>query len=286
MGTVTIVKRIGNLIIPEPTQLWSADAATKKRMVIEAKSSWALFRASYGFKVPTNVGSLVFGTAPDGNQKFGKSRELVFGLSLSQANTSGYNVCHWSTAECRRACVGKNGNNGFDATMRAKVAKTRFLFEHPREAGILLADFWEKADRTGIAYRRRTHRKMDVGGRLNTYSDLDWVSAAPWIFERFSKIRFYDYTKQWDRVSPFDNYHLTYSASERTCDEQIVEKLVDGKNVAVVFSDWRSLPSEYLGFPVVDGDKDDTRWKDPPGSIVGLRRKGSLRADSPMVRKI
>jgi hypothetical protein len=47
----------------------------------------------------------------------------------------------------------------------------------------------------------------------------------------------------------------------------------------------KPLPEEFLGFQVVDGDATDSRWKDPEGVIVGLRRKGSMRADSPMVRR-
>lgn len=248
-------------------------------MIIEAKTLWASFRHTFGFQIPTNVNSLVFGTLPRNNQKFDKSEEMVYGLSLAQSNLSGINVCHWSSPECRQNCVGKNGNNGFPSIMRAKIAKTRFLFDHPEEAGIVLADFWEKAN-------EKVEDGYEIGGRLNTYSDLNWIEVAPWIFEHFPKINFYDYTKDWGRESPFENYHLTYSVSEHTEDYLIKEFLNQGKNVAIVFSSWSKLPIEYLGYPVVDGDKDDVRWKDPSGVIVGLKRKGSLKAASPMVRKV
>lgn len=279
MESIQIVRR--KLVIPEPKQLWTADLKDKRRMVIEAKTRWASFRHTFGFKIPDNVNSLIFGTLPANNQKYDKSEELIYGLSLAQSNLSGINVCHWSSPECRANCVGKNGNNGFPSIMRAKIAKTRFLFEHPKEAAIVMADFWEKA-------QEKVELGHEVGGRLNTYSDLNWIEVAPWIFERFPEINFYDYCKQLNRISLFDNYHLTYSASERTTDDEIIDLVSQGKNVAVVFSMWgkKPLPLSFLGFPVIDGDKDDVRWKDPKGVIVGLRRKGSLKASSPMVRTV
>lgn len=278
METLEIVRR--RLVIPEPIQLWTMSPREFKRTIILAKSVWAEFRSGFGFNIPNNLSELVFGSLPNSNAKYAKSDELIFGLSLAQSNLSGYNVCCWSTPECRKACVGKNGNNGFPKTMNAKIAKTRFLFDHPKEAGILLADFWSKAQ------SKASDLGKDIGGRMNTFSDINWIEAAPWIFERFPAINFYDYTKDWDRVSPFSNYHLTYSASEKTSDDDIINFVLQGKNVAVVFKPWgkKPLPPEFLGFPVIDGDKDDVRWKDPKGVIVGLRRKGSMRATSPMVR--
>lgn len=279
MEPIQIIRR--QLVIPEPTELWTASPKEKKGIILGAKSFWACFRSDFGFNIPTNLSEMVFGTMPNANAKLDKSEELIFGLSLAQSNLSGINVCWWSSPECRANCVGKNGNNGFPKTMKAKIAKTRFLFEHPEEAGIVLADFWSKAEQKGIELGK------EVGGRLNTFSDINWIEAAPWIFNRFKSISFYDYTKDWKRVSPFENYTLTYSASERTTDNEIISFLEQGKNVAIVFSMWNKhpLPEAYLGFPVVDGDKDDVRWKDPTGVIVGLRRKGSMKASSPMVRQ-
>lgn len=276
METIQIVNR--RLVIPEPVELWTASPKEKKGIILGAKSFWACFRSNFGFNIPSNLSEMVFGTIPNANAKLDKSEELIFGLSLAQANTSGINVCWWSSPECRANCVGKNGNNGFPKTMKAKIAKTRFLFEHPEEAGIVLADFWMKAEQKGIDLNK------EVGGRLNTFSDINWIESAPWIFNRFKSIQFYDYTKEWKRESPFKNYHLTYSASERTKDNEIIDFVSQGKNVAVVFNSWKLLPTEYLGFTVINGDKDDVRWKDPAGVIVGLKRKGSMKATSPMVR--
>ena len=50
-----------------------------------------------------------------------------------------------------------------------------------------------------------------------------------------------------------------------------------GGNVAVVFRG--SLPKTYLGYPVVNGDEHDLRFKDPKGVIVGLVEKGLAKED-------
>ena len=52
--------------------------------------------------------------------------------------------------------------------------------------------------------------------------------------------------------------------------------LSDGGTVAVAFrrGQRREIPSTWEGFNVIDGDKDDRRCFDEPGSIVGLRAKG------------
>ncbi len=74
-----------------------------------------------------------------------------------------------------------------------------------------------------------------------------------------------------------DNYHLTFSRSEETSDDRMLRILHKGGNVAVVFRG--SLPKTYLGYPVVDGDENDLRFKDPKGVIVGLVEKGLAKKD-------
>ena len=75
---------------------------------------------------------------------------------------------------------------------------------------------------------------------------------------------------------------MTFSISERqrTFDEaeQILEQ---GTRVAVVTA--AELPKTFRGWPVLDGDKSDERWKDPIG-IVLLRPKGKARDIAPTLR--
>ena len=51
-----------------------------------------------------------------------------------------------------------------------------------------------------------------------------------------------------------------------------------GVNVAVVFIG-ESLPTEWLGRPVIDGTTHDMRFLDPQGVIIGLLAKGRARRD-------
>jgi hypothetical protein len=48
--------------------------------------------------------------------------------------------------------------------------------------------------------------------------------------------------------------------------------------VAVVFR--RSLPESWHGTPVVNGDKNDLRFLDTRGVVVGLVDKGKARKDN------
>jgi hypothetical protein len=85
-----------------------------------------------------------------------------------------------------------------------------------------------------------------------------------------------DYTKMIKR-KPLPNYHLTVSYSEANAKYASMVAASD-KNIAVVFRD--RLPKEFLGRPVIDGDKHDLRFLDPPGSVVGLIAKGSAKRDA------
>jgi hypothetical protein len=91
---------------------------------------------------------------------------------------------------------------------------------------------------------------------------------------------FYDYTKRpnrLDRKLP-KNYHLTVSYSKATERYQnIVEDAIKKHsdiNVAVVFRDKKKIPVTFLNKSVIDGNKDDLRFLDLKGSIVGLYARG------------
>lgn len=227
----------------------------------EAKSIWAEYRTQFGFKEI----SVKLLTPPKNNLKLNKSGKS-YGLALAASRASGTNVCLDSTPVCVNACVGKNGNGLYPKVVQARIAKTRFLFEHPEEfSAILCSELLNLPDGTGV--------------RLNTFSDIDWTQSR-WLFDTFRNLRFYDYTKDWNR-SPLKNYHLTYSVSERTLEEEILDFQLMGRNTAIVFSTKpkEDLPKKFLGIKVIDGDKYDDRWLDPKGVIIGLRAKGKMRAD-------
>ena len=71
------------------------------------------------------------------------------------------------------------------------------------------------------------------------------------------------------------NYKLTFSRSEDTTDEELLD-LVKNINVSVVFA---QVPETHLGIKVIEGDLTDLRWEDPSNVIVGLKAKGLAKSD-------
>jgi hypothetical protein len=232
----------------------------------EAERRWIQHRIEHGF-----AGNAPLFTPPDANIKFEKTKErAIYGISLAQHRLSGLNVCPNSTPECRKWCLGQNGKGGIPAVVNARVVRTLFLFRDPEAFVTLVA---KEIKRCRVKHGDR------FAIRLNTLSDVPWEYIAPWLFEENYDIWFYDYTKNQGRLlhTP-QNYWLTFSASERTTEQQIVEITDSGRNVAVVFND--PLPKTYLGYTVIDGDKSDARFLDPCNVIIGLKAKGSLRTSN------
>jgi hypothetical protein len=280
--SVTLTRRptINTLApLPDPGKYTLAD-------VIHAEAAYALHRSGYGFipKFPgySLTGSWGLLTPPAGNAKYAKSKQMVFGLARAQHRLSilidpvnGINECPYATAGCIDACVGKNGSRGFPSSIRAAVVKTTFRRLFPMEFSILLCE----AIRRAVLVGRKLHKR--IGVRLNSFSDENYIESAAWLFVRFPRVAFYDYTKDWSRES-LPNYSLTYSASERTHDASIILACLNGKNVAVVFMTKKgdAFPATYLGIPVFDGDATDFRPADPRGVIIGLRAKGKMRRNT------
>ena len=95
-------------------------------------------------------------------------------------------------------------------------------------------------------------------------------------------VQFYDYTKVIKRayMELPANYHITLSYSEADMDyaDKVHQAVLDtGVNMAVVFRD--ELPETFRGLRVIDGDKDDLRFLDPKGVVVGLKAKGRAKHD-------
>jgi len=126
---------------------------------------------------------------------------------------------------------------------------------------------------------RKLRKKLCV--RLNGSTDISWEGIAcerngerfPNLMLAFPKVQFVDYTKiakRLERNLPA-NYNLTLSRTEKN-DKEVIRIVGNGLgNAAVVF---KSVPTTFLGFPVIDGDLHDLRHLDPKGVIVGLTPKG------------
>ena len=197
-------------------------------------------------------------------------------IYLSPAGTSGYNVCHYSTPECRMGCLHSSGRvkiedySGTDRIKTARLKKTILFHEHQE---FFMA--WMIAEIKGLkAKAEREGYYFSV--RLNGTSDIEWENVkykGQNIMEIFPETQFYDYTKNWKRFEkelPI-NYHLTFSFTGRNL-KQSLSLLSKDFNVAVVFTD-KNFPEFWNGYPVINGDLTDYRPYDGNGVVVGLKYK-------------
>lgn len=220
-------------------------------------------------------------SAPSSNPKLAKGDKLGVlsaPLHLAPADLSGWNVCPMATQGCIKACLHTAGNPAYmRGKDKARKERTTFYFTQRDQ---FMAQLVKE-----IAAHERKARKLQMlpAIRLNATSDIPWhrvpVNGAPNIMALFPKVTFYDYTKVHKRFNePLPkNYHLTYSWSEKPDAWRIASTiLTNGGNVAVPFMLNRgaSLPKQWRGFKVFDGDISDFRPSDPKGQIIGLRVKG------------
>jgi hypothetical protein len=177
-------------------------------------------------------------------------------------------------AGCAVACLNTAGRGAFSNVQESRRKKSQAFKANP----IAFVDQLKVDIASHIRFCERRGKKPAV--RLNGTSDIDWSkikgSDGKNVFSCFPSVQFYDYTKMIKRKS-LDNYHLTASYSETNAKYASMVAASD-KNIAVVFRD--RLPKEFLGRPVIDGDKHDLRFLDPPGSVVGLIAKGSAKRDN------
>jgi len=212
-------------------------------------------------------------------------------LHLAPANISGYEVCPKRTKGCTDACLNLAGRGGMfkrgevtNVIQEARKRKTKMFFENRAEfMRLLVADI-----ELGIKQSKRLG--LTPVFRLNGTSDLSWEKYSVIrngqvfsnIFEAFSEVQFYDYTKILGRrVASIDNYSLTFSAADGN-ELDVYRAISQGYNVAVVFGIKKTepMPEYYLGRPVFNGDESDLRFLDPKGVVVGLYAKGKAKKDT------
>jgi hypothetical protein len=224
--------------------------------------------------------------------KLNKDDVTILGLPLLPATHSGIgNLCAFADS-CANDCVAFSGNGSFPKVFKSRMAKTNLLVNYPNEFMVLMVS--ELFD----AVWKAEKQSQELAVRLNTYSDIRWERIAPWLFEMFAGVQFYDYTKHTTRSRPESsrpkNYHLTYSVSENTTPAEIEKAANLGRPLAVVVSirsgkvstlgTMRPIPETWGGLKVVDGDESDSRWTTPPESVVILRRKHTMDKNHPMIQ--
>ena len=185
-----------------------------------------------------------------------------------------HNLCAMADkAKCHEGCLNTAGRGQMGVVQRGRDRKTQLYFSD--RIGFMDALINDLT----VFSRRQRKKNIQPCVRLDGTSDTGMgAKVAP----QFPEIQFYDYTKvikraYQDRPS---NYHITLSYSEADPDyaEQVLTAVREtGTNAAVVFRD--KLPKTFKGLRVIDGDKDDLRFLDPQGVIVGLKAKGKAKND-------
>jgi hypothetical protein len=197
---------------------------------------------------------------------------------LAPFNLSGHQVCAMAeAAQCHIPCLNTAGRGRFNSVQQARLARTKLLFDNPE------AYFAQAIEELIAAKRKAARLGFKLCVRLNGTSDLRWEDMVDPVYEQtlfdiFSEVQFYDYTKIPNRkVKGIQNYHLTYSYTPTT--HSYLAKAKDNYglavNLAVVFAG--ALPKYYLGRDVYDGDESDLRFLDPKGVVIGLKAKGKAK---------
>ncbi len=197
-------------------------------------------------------------------------------LYLAPDRLSGlFNACPNASDGCRQTCLYSAGRGAFNSVQKARIAKT-VAYVKDREAFLSTLK-----DNVATVIRKAKAKRMHPVIRLNGTSDIGWERYT--VIQAFKTTRFYDYTKNFNRMSAFldgklpSNYSLTFSRSEAN-EAQCIDVLRRGGNVAVVFR--KQLPTHWNGYPVISGDENDLRFLDPRGVVVGLTAKGKAKTDT------
>jgi hypothetical protein len=229
----------------------------------------------------------------DGNAKTikGQASGYLTGiLYLAPANLAGVgNLCPNASAGCLSACLFTAGFAGIYETVNiARVMRTRLLHD---EKKIFLSML---EGEISSVIRRAEKLGLKPAIRLNGTSDLPWENLAPELFQKFSNVQFYDYTKSFKRALAYakgsmpSNYHLTFSLAENNA--TLANLALDaGVNVAAVVSGLKSktivLPTSTVARKVFDADRHDLRFtdrvgRDGRGRVGILTAKGKAKRDA------
>ena len=227
-------------------------------------------------KLPTSLLSVSSDSKTVKGEKIGILTGILY---LSPANTCSphWTMCAYARiAQCEIPCLDTAGRGGMNSVKYARIRKTLMFRQYNAEFMALLVCDIEKLQ------RKATKKGLIPAVRLNGTTDVQWEHQkidGRTLLEIFPDVQFYDYSKIPNRKVP-ENYHLTFSYSGISEFQPVVQKQLNSNpttNLAVVFDG--TLPANFLGRPVVNGDDSDVRFYDKPGVIVGLTAKGDAKKD-------
>ena len=197
------------------------------------------------------------------------------------STVSGYDVCAFASAGCRKACLYSAGRGVMNMVQAARIRKTKMFFENR-------SGFMTQVIKDIEALIRKAKREnLAPSVRMNGTSDIKWEKISCGchknLMSHFPSLVWYDYTKipiRYRQDLP-ENYSLTFSLNESNLNEAL-EALAMGTNVAVVLrkDHLGNLPEFFHGYRVINGDKHDARYLDPTGVFVGLSAKGDAINDT------
>lgn len=238
-----------------------------------------MFQLGHTYKKPTTL----FGTQ---NAKTKKGEKLgyttyILYMSPEKQNSMGKNICPKATAGCKAACLFTAGRGKFSNVIKGRLNKTEY-FLRDRQS------FMEQVV-SEITKGIKKHGADKMCVRLNGTSDIPYenipVGDFKNIMEMFPNVQFYDYTKQFTRLTKQlpANYHLTFSRAETEANQREAQQAIDlGFNVAAVFKvkDETELPETFMNAKVINGDEHDLTFLHGSGIIVGLKAKGEAKKDT------
>ena len=211
-------------------------------------------------------------------QAYGYRTGILY-LTPGKSSADRVDLCPSASAECRGACLAFSGRAGIYPEIARARARRRAFFLSDRDG------FFARIKKEIASLVKSATKKGETPViRLNGTSDILWENirepeTGKNIFEIFSDVQFYDYTKIPNRKSSNPNYHLTFSWSGTNAKES-AQALKNGLNLAVPFAVKRGgqLPPtheiEGKTYQVRDGDISDLRFLDAgKPCIIGLRVK-------------
>jgi hypothetical protein len=191
-------------------------------------------------------------------------------MSPFTQNSKGVNLCPMASNGCASACLFESGFGGIYTNVKqGRIEKTEFYLSNR------IAFLDKLVVEISKLEKKFKDSEFTLAIRLNGTTDISYekqiTSNGKTIFDTFKNIQFYDYTKNYTRFKKVlpSNYHLTFSRSEINNDIAM-DLLSKGNNVAMVFD---TLPTEYKGYKVVNGDENDLTFLQPKGVILGLKYK-------------
>ena len=207
-------------------------------------------------------------------------------MYLAPYTLGGKNICPFAKAAgCINACLNTAGRGIFNNVQQARLNRTKLFHSDINVFMNKLAVEIHALEKTAIK------NGLIPVIRLNGLSDINFEDIrfdyefmhnkirSVTIFELFSDLQFYDYTKNPNRDQLPKNYDITFSYSNKPEFQKFNDIAIKKKmRLAAVFSD-QNLPAYFMGLPVLNGDESDLTFLAPKNIILGLYAKGKAKKD-------